>query len=56
MIRSTRTSVTRLLGQFKRQGWLTVDRKHHLIVNQTALVELEEGSGIPMRCAMSRTI
>lgn len=46
MIRSSRVTVTRLLGQFKRQGWLAVDRKHHLILNQVVLVELEEYSGV----------
>jgi len=46
MIRSSRVTVTRLLGQFKRQGWLAADRKHHLIVKQVALVELEEEFGV----------
>jgi CRP-like cAMP-binding protein len=46
MIRSSRVSVTRLLGQFKRQGWLAVDRKRHLIVKQVVLVDLEEEFGV----------
>jgi CRP-like cAMP-binding protein len=45
LIRSSRVTVTRLLGHFKRQGWLAVDRTHHLIVKQVALLDLDEEFG-----------
>lgn len=35
MIRSSRVSVTRLLGQFKHQGWLKVDGKRHLVLQHS---------------------
>ncbi len=31
-IGTTRVTVTRLLGQFKQEGWLTLDRDRHLIL------------------------
>lgn len=46
MIRASRVTVTRLLGQFKQQGWVAVDHKHRLIVNQVVLVQLEDEFGV----------
>ncbi|OLP18771.1 transcriptional regulator [Leptolyngbya sp. 'hensonii'] len=35
-IGTTRVTVTRLLGQLKEEGWLSIDRSHHLIISETA--------------------
>jgi CRP-like cAMP-binding protein len=31
---TTRVTITRLLGQLKREGWLTFDPEHHIILLQ----------------------
>ncbi|MBD1862928.1 MULTISPECIES: Crp/Fnr family transcriptional regulator [Trichocoleus] len=37
-IGTTRVTVTRLLGQLKEEGWLNVDRNHHIVIpSQTTL-------------------
>lgn len=33
-IGTTRVTVTRLLGQLKQEGWLTIDAKRHIILHQ----------------------
>lgn len=34
LLRSSRVSVTRLLNQMKRRGWIQFDRKRHLILQE----------------------
>lgn len=35
---TTRVTVTRLLGQLRESGWLTIDTDHHLIISTNALL------------------
>ena len=36
MIGTTRVTITRLIGQLRDEGWLSIDRQRHLVVNSTA--------------------
>jgi len=45
LTRSSRVTITQSLSQFKRQGWLKVDHKHHLVLEQAAISEFEERTG-----------
>jgi len=31
-IGTTRVTVTRLLGQLREEGWLNIDRDHHIVI------------------------
>ncbi len=35
---TTRVTATRLLGALKQEGWLTIDRQHHIILTRSASI------------------
>jgi CRP-like cAMP-binding protein len=44
-IATTRVTVTRLLGQFRQEGWLLIDDDRHLVISNTFNTSVHESNG-----------
>lgn len=40
LLGTTRISVTRLLGYLQKEGWLSIDKSHHLIIHKSVAFDL----------------
>ena len=41
LVGTTRISVTRILGSFRKEGWLSIDGTRHFVIHESAVVDLQ---------------
>ncbi|NJM66899.1 MAG: Crp/Fnr family transcriptional regulator [Acaryochloris sp. RU_4_1] len=44
LLGSSRVSITRLFGLLRKQGWLSIDTSHHIVIRDSAVMELSQAT------------